>query len=451
MKRFLIFILLVLLLSGTAYADLTDYVRLNSGVTPEMLQADYWLKDTGDSLLMTQEEIAALPENDMLRILEKADRLDTATVRADMEMLLKSVDPSGSFLNGKPMPKDMKYSLVLNANLNGISNPISIRYGYTVSRASLRNMPCNDFLGETPDDLFYDEMVNSECMPYLPVLVVHESKDGEWFFVYFYGFGGWVEKNKIALCPSRSDWLSRMEQPASLVVTGRELRLNIDRSSDSLSGLLLPMGTHLPLLTVDEAPTHLNGRETFDSYVVKLPVRGEDGLIRDEIALIPLCSDVSVGNLPYTSGNLLRQAFKLLGDRYGWAGLDYSNDCSGIVREIYLCFGIELPRTAGEQALSKNVTATDFSGKTAEEKLEVLSSLTPGSLLTFPGHIMIYLGMKDDIPYVISAVGSFATEDMDVGTVLSVNTVTVNHLNVHRRSGNRWLDDLSAALTVQAK
>lgn len=145
---------------------------------------------------------------------------------------------------------------------------------------------------------------------------------------------------------------------------------------------------------------------------------------------------------------MLTQAFKLLGDRYGWAGLDYSNDCSGIVREIYRCFGIELQRTASGQTRGKLVSITDLADTTTEQKLALIAELTPGSLVFFPGHIMMYLGMKDNVPYVISSVGSFATEDMEVGTVLSVNSMAINSLLVHRKSGATWLDSLTELIRI---
>lgn len=452
MKKWIAWLLTLMLVcqgACTALADVTDYVRLVGDVTPDMLCADYWLDENADQLLMLPEQIAALPDNDQIRLLKLADELNAATVRSDIQAL-GAKNPEEWFLNGEPVTQAYLDALMDNANVDGVPDALGIRYGYSVARASLRALPSNDFLGESAEDLFYDKLVQSECMPFLPVLVVHESKDGEWYFVWFYGFGGWVEKSSIALCPSRKDWLARQNQSSFLLVTGRELRLNVDRSCECLSGQLLPMGTRMPLLTVEEIPESVAGRQTFGSYAVKLPVRGENGMIEDVIALVAMGEDVHVGYLDYTVRNVLTQAFKLLGDRYGWGGLDASNDCSGIMREIYRCFGIELQRTASAQARGKLVSITDLTDTTTEQKTALVAELTPGSMVFFPGHIMMYLGMKENVPYVLSAVGSFATEDMEVGTVLSVNTVAVNSLLVHRRSGLTWLDSLTKLIRIGA-
>lgn len=362
--------------------------------------------------------------------------------------MLGTKKPEECFQNGVPVTQAYLDTLLDNANADGIPETLSIRYGYSVARASLRALPTNDFAGETESDLFYDKLVQSECMPFLPVMVVHESKDGEWYFVWFYGFGGWIEKDKIALCPSREDWLARQEKGDFLLVTGRELRLNVDRGNKELSGLVLPMGTRMPLLTVEETPESVSSRATFNSYAVKLPVRGADGMIEDRVALVPMSADVHIGYMDYTSRNVLTQAFKLLGDRYGWAGLDLSNDCSGIVREIWLCFGIEMDRTAGLQSRTFLAKIIDVENASTEEKMTALAGLMPGSLVYFPGHIMIYLGTRNHIPYVISSVGSFAAETMETGTVLSVNSMTVNSLLVHRKSGLTWLDSLTKMISI---
>ncbi len=444
---FVWFMVLFMSVSFFSEAEMSDYVRLADHVTFDMLCADYWVGDEGDQVLLTQEQIAGLPENDSSRLIQKADELNASQLREDI-LALGTKKSEECFQNGVPVTQEYLDSLLDNANADGVPEALSIRYGYSVTRASLRALPTNDFAGETESDLFYDKLVQSECMPFLPVMVVHESKDGEWYFVWFYGFGGWVEKEKIALCPSRGEWLDRQQKGDFLLVTGRELRLNVDRGNEGLSGLVLPMGTRMPLLTVEETPEDVSGRATFNSYAVKLPARDANGMIEDRVVLVPMSADVHIGYLDYTSRNVLTQAFKLLGDRYGWAGLDLSNDCSGIVREIWLCFGIEMDRTAGQQSRTTLARIIDVENTSTEEKMAALAGLTPGSPVYFPGHIMIYLGTRDNIPYVISSVGSFAPEDMDTGNVLSVNSMVVNSLLVRRRSGLTWLDSLTRLISI---
>ena len=203
----------------------------------------------------------------------------------------------------------------------------------------------------------------------------------------------------------------------------------------------------MELVPADEAPDVINQRTTYGDYVVKVPTRGNNGYIEDEYVLIPVSDDVHVGFLPYTPANIVRQAFKLLGDRYGWGGDLQANDCTGITREIYRCFGILLPRVG--QSSSKGVYKVDMSDMDEDEKLAEIGKLTPGSLISFPGHMMIYLGTEDGVPYVISAVGSFVAPEPGPTDVIHPDSVIITSLYVRRASLKTWLESATVAIIIK--
>lgn len=435
----------------------TDYVKLADHVTPEMYSADYWVKKDEKTWLSSDEIQAINTLNDKLigangktvSLAELDEQLTAEDIRVTLQELADNVTDKEGYLNGKPIDNAYWQTHIENSNIEGVPEELNIRYGFSVKRASLRYFPCEDFIGETETDLFYDEMLMSEFLPYMPLIIAHESADHQWYYVFMYGFSGWIQKKYVAVCPSREDWDARRNPEEFLVVTGREIRLNMDRGDEKLSNLLLPMGTVLPLVKPEDAPESFHGRYSYNSYIVKLPTRTASGRIEDHYAFIPSSEDVSVGYLPYTGKAVIALALKRLGDRYGWGGLDYSQDCSGMVREIYSCFGFLLPRTSGHQAQIQGGVTYDLTEKTPEEKLAVLKKLPAGTMLHFSGHVMLYLGMKDHRPYVISAVGSFAPETLEVGQVQSINTVVINDLYIHRRSGATWLDSLSSAVVLR--
>ena len=113
---------------------------------------------------------------------------------------------------------------------------------------------------------------------------------------------------------------------------------------------------------------------------------------------------------------------------------------------IFSCFGFDFPRTAGSQAAMNNMTSFAFDeNSTDEEKLEVLKNAPIGSLVQFRGHIMIYLGMVNDEPYVISALGSFLAKPD--GKVINSNTMMINNMmRTYRGNGNTWLTNISKVL-----
>ena len=433
----------------------TEYVRLSDGVSADMMRADYWIEraENAGSVLMTADQIASFNSKNSklirwgdedISLNDVPETADGDAVRYYLEEKMPE-DPTAYYINGKKATKEYFDAIDANRALDTIGDTVKIRFGFSVRRAELRTYPTNDFGVTDPDDLFYDDLLSSQCLPYLPVVILHESADGNWYYVFFNGFGGWVSADAIALCESREDWLKRQTPTEFLVVTGREIRLPYDQGCKQLSSLLLPMGTVLPLVKTEDAPFSVRMRIGYGCYTVLLPIRGDDGMIKDEYAFVSASEDVSVGYIPYTSENVIRQAFKLSGDRYGWGGSGYSNDCSGVLGEIFRCFGFAIPRVASLIISANSMKTTDLSEMTDAERMAEILKYPAGSMMFFPGHIMLYLGVVDNEPYVISSVGTFATMDMTDGDYLYADTVNINALTKTKRgSGKTWL----ASITV---
>jgi hypothetical protein len=95
------------------------------------------------------------------------------------------------------------------------------------------------------------------------------------------------------------------------VVTGNRIRLENDPLLPQISEMEFTMGTKLPLAKPDELPDLIRDRRVYQNYVVKLPVRNGSGELEFVLAPIPISNDVTVGYLPYTRANIIRQAFKM--------------------------------------------------------------------------------------------------------------------------------------------
>lgn len=432
-----------------------EYIRLTEGVSKEMLSADFWTSRVeSEEVLMTEKEISAFNERNKKQIAwadvtyslkEFPERVSGDIVREYVATAMPE-DPSAYYVNGQPATEEYFETIDENRALDQIPDVVDVRYGYAVRRAELRTYPTNDFGVTDPENFFYDELIYGQCFPYCPLVVLHESLDGNWYYVFFDGFGSWVTADAVALCRSRADWLRRQEEDCFLLVTGREIRLPHDEGCPGVSELLLPMGTKLPLVPFENTPETVRMRIGYGCYTVLLPTRAEDGYIKDEYAFVSTAEDVSVGFLPYSPQNVVRLAFKFLGDRYGWAGGDLSNDCSGMIRQIYDCFGFTLPRTDSMQIKCKGLKTFDLTDLPDEEKRQTIASLPMGSLLQFPGHIMLYIGTVDGVNYVINSVGSFATMEMETGDYQYVNTCCINSLEQTRRgNGDTWLTNMTFA------
>jgi cell wall-associated NlpC family hydrolase len=71
----------------------------------------------------------------------------------------------------------------------------------------------------------------------------------------------------------------------------------------------------------------------------------------------------------YTGRNILELAFSRLGDSYGWGNIDGKRDCSAYIKDIYRCFGFELPRNSWAQmTLPRMAKDTQTKSEAKKEK-----------------------------------------------------------------------------------
>ncbi len=440
-----------------------EYVPLAPGVSKEMMSPAYWIKDGYNEEILTRSQINKFnvdngkligsSSSGSFALQSIKDTVSGITVREILASISLPDPDKPLFINGEKVGNEYGYALKANIAAEAVPDKVNVKFGFSVYRNTMRQYPTADYANDEANDLFYDSFIMSDLMPFSPLAVLHESADGKWFFVASYVCCGWVSSDEVAICPSRSDWLARQSPEDFLVVTGREIRLSEDPYCTELSNQLIPMGTVLPLVKASDIPASINRRSAFGCYVAKLPVRLADGSISDAFTLIPQNSDVTVGYLPFTRANIINQAFKLQGDIYGWAGDFNSNDCSGIIRQIFRCFGVEFPRVGSQQVNVYDMPTQDVSQMNDKDKLALITSLPAGSLLSFSGHIMIYLGTDpDNEPYVISSVGSISTTELKNGEILQVNTVLVSSLlRTVRKTGVTWLGSVSKVLAMQAE
>jgi cell wall-associated NlpC family hydrolase len=176
---------------------------------------------------------------------------------------------------------------------------------------------------------------------------------------------------------------------------------------------------------------------------VDLPTRDTGGALRVVPALIPRAADTHDGPLPATRANVLRQAFKFLGERYGW-GHDFDGrDCSGFVCEVYRSLGILLPRNTRDQAVCPALATTPVAPDwPRSRRLEAIHALLPGDLVYTRRHVMIVVGRDDDGPWVI--------HDTHEGRTAGANANGVVLQPLLAIDGGDVIDALTAVVAVLA-
>lgn len=117
--------------------------------------------------------------------------------------------------------------------------------------------------------------------------------------------------------------------------------------------------------------------------------------------------------LDFNLKNITKISNELIGERYGWGGLLENRDCSLMTKDFYAPFGIFLNRNSGMQ--KNNGHSIDISKMDNIEKKEfILNNAVPfQTLIYLPGHIMIYVGVKENEPLVFHNVWGVKTIDKD--------------------------------------
>ncbi len=433
------------------YTD-DDYIRTPADVKLEMYSADFWTDDKYNEIIMTPQEIERYNSK---RAAELGNAsigyytIDTVpgTVSYDfVRAFVQNYIPVG-YQNYRVGGEAKKYSwwtgVLENTNVSGIPSSSKVKYGYSVLYSTLRDYPVAEFMTNNADNQLDDLGAKGALRPYDKVIVIHESADGKWYYALTDCASGWVKKEEVAFCKSRSDWNNRSDPESFLVITGHEIRLTYENLAPEYSGLLLPMGTVLTLVRAEDAPEYVNDRLTYGNYVVLLPTRGSDGYIKDRYALIPYGSDVHIGYLDYTRNNVLELAFKYVGHIYGFKGIFYSVNCSGLTQSVFSCFGLQLAGLAtNQQRASFELERIVLEDMSIAQKKAVLDKVDAGTILFFDEHVMIYLGEHDGEYYCISATAGFHGVEGGEGTAPFLYNVSVNTLEVHRHTGLSWFEEL---------
>lgn len=458
MKRFFAAALVMLLTISvsTVYAG-TDTLP---GVTAGMTEAAYWTDklENPDEVLADGAEIEVLNagilacEDCMMTDLRQwvpgynATTFQRQLLKHAMQDLSVYLDEGYFNEEAQPVPySDMAdvFESIDGAETVSYQRP---EYGVCVSLSDVRAVPTAGVITDGAGDNDFDVLQMSYLRVNEPVIIRARTADGEWLYCDSVCVSGWTPTKNIAVCADRVEWLNAWTFPEeeALVVTEGKIYLDQSNVNAAASQRMLTMGTVLRRVAEDEFDPAITNRAVYQNYPVWLPVRREDGSYATTIALIPQHCQVSEGYLPLTTQNILDVAFSMLGDAYGWGGMLSVPDCSLYIRNIYKCFGLELPRNTTWQS-AMPALKYDLAEMEPAQKAEVLDTLPAGAILFFRGHEMLYLGKDGDRHYVVSTVSSLVKPGDDKTT--RVRSVIINAMeDTLRANGKSWLEDLNLAV-----
>jgi len=251
---------------------------------------------------------------------------------------------------------------------------------------AMRVLPTSRPLFDKADDFPFDKLQNAGLKLNEPVRVLHVSRDGIWAFAETADANGWVQLRDIGYIDN-AQAAKRMGRPLLVIVRD----FSVFRESVGQVAQPARFGTLLPIVGEDN-----------DGFVVSVATASGSREAREVSIRLP--KDVAK-RFPLELGreNIALVGNALIGIPYGWGELYQGRDCSALLRDFFMPFGIRLPRgsynqiTSGRKILLSGLTPVEKERTIRENGVPFLT------LLHLRGHIMLYVGSMNERPLIFHA------------------------------------------------
>eukprot|EP01047_Picozoa_sp_COSAG01_P013854 COSAG01_NODE_662_length_14431_cov_31.385775_1_plen_407_part_10 len=278
--------------------------------------------------------------------------------------------------------KEWYQALKKTASLQNFPN--TKKSAITIAHTSLRKLPTlkphfSDIYNHA-DDYPIDNFQNSTVPANTPVHILHLSKKKDWAYVYAGFASGWINIKDLAYVSqdfinkfrNNKKYLSVIKEKTPIYTLKRHFIYNAN------------IGMILPYVKSHQGQHYIKvAKANADRYAYLV-----DAILKKNAAV----------KQPYliTIKRIQRLSNRLLDQPYGWGGMHQNRDCSSLVRDLFIPFGIYLPRNSRAQAKQGGVYLDFKDLKPQEREAFVIKNSIPYlTLLWLPGHIMLYVGVEE--------------------------------------------------------
>ncbi len=405
------------------------------GISSEMLNYEFWTSKLteGKKLIMDLPAIQSFNEQTIQKgnTVYDLQQYKESLSKPELSKYIKEYSFTEKMKyddKGMPLKKDFLDSLVKNTNLDGIKDDNKIRYGISLKKISVRTFPTDIGAYDNSNSTQLDRFQETSCPPCEAVLILHESRDKKWYFIQMYNYRGWVKADGIALSKDKKTVFDYINTEKFIIITGNSISL--DNALNSEVNNIFSMGNKLPIHDKQEVI-----KEGKIYYPVKLPIKSKDGYLDFTEGYIAKSMDAVKGYLPYTRENIIKQAFKIQGEKYDWGNKFNGRDCSSFIADIYRAFGIILPRNAGEQESGYGKLYKFAAGDSSEKRNKILDEVKPGAAIFLPGHVTMYIGKHNGEHYMIHDFLAYGKKEDNKYVEVPVSAVAVTSTMLTVTSG----------------
>jgi len=441
-SRFILSILIVLVLFGCETVPpevlYPGAATLLPSTTADMNTSGYWISrhPDPDGIILDQAGIAELnaqiQDKKLVRDLANLPQKTGAELRKELEGTAAWIGSTRTYqVTGKKVDKSFMAPLIDQMNYDAIPENIDSQYGFLIRQEDIRVLPTRAPLYDKPGDAFIDNLQASNLDRGTPLIILHQSKDGQWLYAVTELVGGWIPADCVAFA-AYDVFIARYQATEKIIVTDSKADLYTDKQLTRFCGYAR-MGTRL--IPVDPIDGQSDDQGSDATVAILLPDRDDMGNLIETKAWVD-AKQISKKYLDYTARTIYQQAFRLLNMPYGWGGSFGEQDCSQFLCEIFSTVGITLPRNSSSQAKA-GMPIAGFTSQTSDSvKTEMLiSSAIPGAtLLRLPGHIMLYLGTDQGKQYIIHETWAYKEKRGFTEITRLINRVAVSTLELGDQS-----------------
>jgi hypothetical protein len=294
--------------------------------------------------------------------------------------------------NRRKTPAARLRQLLANCDLEHM--PSLNRPAIALYPSAMRVLPTPEPFFKKADDFPFDVLQNAAVKMNDPLRILHVSSDGLWVFARGADASGWIESRDVAfISETRAAELTEKD----LIVVVKDETLLHDAKNGAIAKVNL--GTLFPRISEDD-----------NSYKVLAPIQAEGRETRLIEARIPK-EAARRFPLDFNQGNIALVGNQLLGKPYGWGGLRHNRDCSSMIRDFYLPFGLWLPRGSYNQIHSGAPVSLSKLSNYEKERLLMEKGVPFRTIVYLRGHIMLYVGNLNGRPLVFHASWGVSVKD----------------------------------------
>ena len=433
-KFFLIMLAVIMLFSQSAQAAVA--------IADNRASADYWVgkNKSGEAVFVATADLDMLnlqirqrSANTIVDLKNYPEKVYTQWMKNKISATMAlgdftKTETPALFKNGTALTEFSYTQAQKNCGLETLPTVCVVRYALTVDRTNLRLLPEEAGWFETKDDKHYDQLQGTVIDPSEPVVVLIDSQDKEFVFVESRTYAGWVKPSALAFT-DKETWLKYVAPKNYLTVLASRKTIPKGKAFFQMGGKVLMRSPDL---------------QKDGTWAIYMPAIDSNGTIIEQGLNVENDNGVVKGVLACSENNLIRQAFRFLGEGYGWGGLEKNVDCSSMMQDVYRSVGIEIPRDTSKQekAMTRSIS---LKGMTRDQRLNILRKSKPGSLIFVPGHVMMYLGTDDkNEPIVIHALSSYYTFENNQTAKHYVRKVIVSDLHFANRNNVEMIDRITS-------